>query len=99
LRFWLRRSNRIWTELAPPLIAHHFARKIRDAIGWQSSAVPSAIDRDLGDAIDAGKLTSAEVVIIIDEANLPSFSSLDFSCYPTKSHIGEGIKLMKTDRN
>jgi hypothetical protein len=65
----------------------------------ESSAVASAIDGDLGDAIDAGKLTSADVVTIIDEANLPSFSSLDFSCYPTKSHIGEGIKLMKTDKN
>jgi len=89
----------IWAELAPPLIAHHFAKKIKDARGWQSSAVASAIDGDLGDAIDAGKLTSADVGTIIDEANLPSFSSLDFSCYPTKSHIGEGIKLIKTNKN
>jgi|GEM_PF-2879063 hypothetical protein len=89
----------IWAELAPPLIVHPFAKKIKDARGWQSSAVASAIDGDLGDALDAGKLTSADVVTIIDEANLPSFSSLDFSCYPTKSHVGEGIKRMKTDRN
>lgn len=89
----------IWTELAPPLIAHHFARKIKDARGWQSSALASAIDGDLGDAIDAGKLTSAGVVTIIDKANLSSNSRLDFSCYSTKSHIGEGIKLMKTDKN
>jgi hypothetical protein len=83
----------------PHHFAHHFAKKIKDARGWQSSAVASAIDGNLGDAIDAGKLTSADVVTIIDEANLPSFSSLNFSCYPTKSHVGEGIKLMKTDRN
>jgi hypothetical protein len=42
--------------LGPPPIARDFARRIREAIGYNSPAVASAIERELSEVIDAGQL-------------------------------------------
>jgi hypothetical protein len=39
--------------LAPPPLARDFARRIREAIGYQSPAVAGAVQADLDRAIDA----------------------------------------------
>jgi hypothetical protein len=43
-------------------IAHHFAKRIKDAIDWNSPGVALGIDCDLEDAIDRGELVAADVV-------------------------------------
>ena len=47
-----------------------------EAIGYQSSAVASAIDENLEDAIDAGELTSAELLAAVGEAQFAEFKRL-----------------------
>ena len=62
--------------LAPPPVARDFARRIRESSGYNSPAVAGAIQTDLVRAIDAGKVTSAEVVAFVARRNLQSFSGL-----------------------
>jgi hypothetical protein len=40
--------------LGPPPLVREFGQRIRDAIGYQSPAVASAIQTDLNRALDAG---------------------------------------------
>lgn len=86
--------SQIWAELtpierqqfqellAPPPLARDFARRIEEAIGYQSSAVASAIDGNLEDAIDAGELTSAELLAVVGEAQFAEFKRFVSSPVP-----------------
>ncbi|MEG4213022.1 hypothetical protein [Microcoleus sp. S13_B4] len=58
------------------MIARDFARRIREAIGYNSPAVAVAIEEDLESAIDFGKLTSAEVVAVCGKAQFAEFQRL-----------------------
>jgi hypothetical protein len=62
------------TDVIP--IAHDFARCIKEAIGYNSPAVASAIQNNLDKAIDAGKLTAAEVVVVVGAADFAEFDRL-----------------------
>ena len=62
--------------LGPPPLVREFGQRIRDAIGYQSPAVASAIKRELSEAISAGKLTSADVLAIIGATEFARFERL-----------------------
>ncbi|MEG4582980.1 hypothetical protein QUA71_25695 [Microcoleus sp. MON1_C5] len=57
-------------------LAREFGRRIYEAIDYQSSAVASAIDGNLEDAIDAGSITVADVLAIVGVAELAEFDWL-----------------------
>jgi hypothetical protein len=57
------------TLLAPPPLAREFAKRISEAIGYNSPAVASAIQTDLNRALDAGQLTAADVVGVVGVGN------------------------------
>jgi hypothetical protein len=58
------------------LIARDFANRIFEAISYKSPAVASAIQNNLDEAIDAGKLTSAEVVAVVGDVQFGEFKRL-----------------------
>lgn len=62
--------------LGPPPIARDFARRIREALGYNSPAVAGAIQNNLDDAIDAGNLTAADVVAVVGKAEVAEFDRL-----------------------
>ena len=62
--------------LGPPPIARDFAKRIREAIGYQSSAVAGAIQNNLERAIDAGIVTAAEVVAVVGAGDFAEFDRL-----------------------
>jgi hypothetical protein len=62
------------TDVIP--IARDFANRIFEAISYKSPAVASAIQNNLEEAIDAGKLTSAEVVAVCGKAQFAEFKQL-----------------------
>lgn len=62
--------------LAPPPLARDFAKRIREAIGYNSPAVASAIQNNLEDAIDAGIVTVAEVLAVVGAAEFGEFDRL-----------------------
>ena len=62
--------------LALPPVARDFAKRIREAIGYQSPAVASAIQNNLEDTIDAGKVTAADVVAVVGAAEFVEFDRL-----------------------
>jgi hypothetical protein len=64
------------TLLAPPPLAREFAKRISEAIGYQSPAVASAIETDLNRAIDAGQLTTADVLAVAGVAGFAEFDRL-----------------------
>jgi hypothetical protein len=57
-------------------IARDFANRIFEAISYKSPAVASAIQNNLDEAIDAGKLTSAEVVTVVGDVQFGEFKRL-----------------------
>jgi hypothetical protein len=57
-------------------IACDFARRIREALGYQSPAVAGAVQSDLERAIDAGSLTAADVVAVVGAAEFAEFDRL-----------------------
>ncbi|MEG4589360.1 DUF3854 domain-containing protein [Microcoleus sp. MOSTC5] len=59
------------TLLEPPPIAREFAHRIKESIAYKSSAVAAAIEGDLSEAIDAGKLTYPHVEEELPVASLP----------------------------
>lgn len=63
-------------QTAPPPLAREFARRIREAIGYQSPAVARAIKRDLDRAIDAGQVSVAEVLAVVGAAGIAEFDRL-----------------------
>ena len=77
---------RIWAALTPieqqqfqellAPIARDFAKRIREAIGYQSPAIASAIQNNLEDAINAGKLTAADVLAVVGKAEFAEFDRL-----------------------
>ena len=62
--------------LGPPPITREFARRIREAIGYNSPAVAGAIQNNLEDAINAGKLTAADVVAVVGAGEFGEFDRL-----------------------
>jgi hypothetical protein len=62
------------TDVIP--IARDFANRIFEAISYKSPAVASAIQNNLDEAIDAGKLTSAEVVAVVGDVQFGEFKRL-----------------------
>ena len=66
--------------LAPPPIAREFARRISEAIGYNSPAVASAIERELSEVIDAGQLTAADVVGVVGDQQFLDFKELVARC-------------------
>ena len=62
--------------LGPPPLARDFAKRIREAIGYQSSAVAGAIQNNLEDAIDTGIVTAAEVVAVVGAGDFGEFDRL-----------------------
>jgi hypothetical protein len=62
--------------LGPPPLVREFAQRIRDAIGYQSHAVASAIERELSEAIDAGKFTAADVLAVVGETEFTRFKRI-----------------------
>jgi len=86
--------TKIWAELtlieqqqfqsllAPPPLAREFAKRISEAIGYQSPAVASAIQTDLNRALDAGQLTTADVMGVVGVAEFAEFDRLMGSPVP-----------------
>ena len=66
--------------LGPPPIAREFAQRIREAIGYQSPAVASAIQTDLERAIDRGELSAADVVAVVGDRHFLDFQELVARC-------------------
>ncbi|MEG4281069.1 AAA family ATPase [Microcoleus sp. MON1_C1] len=66
--------------LAPPPAAREFAKRIEEAIGYQSPAVASAINGDLNEAIDAGELVTADVVVVVGDRHFLEFQELVARC-------------------
>ncbi|MEG4409061.1 hypothetical protein [Microcoleus sp. MON2_D5] len=62
--------------LAPPSITREFARRIREALGYNSPAVATAIKRDLERAIDAGNVAAADVLAVVGAVELAEFDRL-----------------------
>ena len=62
--------------LTPPPLAREFARRISEAIGYQSPAVASAIERELSEAIDAGQFTETDVVAVVGETEFTRFKRI-----------------------
>jgi|GEM_PF-912069 len=68
------------TLLAPPPLAREFAKRISEALGYQSPAVASAIQTDLNRALDAGQLTAADVVEVVGDQQFLDFKELVARC-------------------
>ena len=64
--------------LAPP--AHHFANRIKQAIGWNSPGVALGISCDLETAIDRGQLVAADVVEVVSDRQFLEFQELVARC-------------------
>ena len=64
--------------LAPP--AHHFANRIKQAIGWNSPGVALGIDCNLEAAIDRGELSAADVVEVVGDQQFLEFQELVARC-------------------
>ncbi|MEG4293073.1 AAA family ATPase [Microcoleus sp. C2C3] len=62
------------TDVIP--IARDFANRIFAAIGYQSPAVASAIERELSEAINADQLTEADVVAVVGDVQFGEFKRL-----------------------
>jgi hypothetical protein len=66
--------------LAPPPITREFAKRIREAIGYQSPAVAGAIQTDLERAIDRGELSVADLVEVVGDRHFLDFQELVARC-------------------
>jgi len=73
--------------LGPPPITRDFAKRIREAIGYQSPAIASAIQNNLEDAIGAGKVTAADVLAVVGKAEFAKFDRLLGSDWNRKRSI------------
>ena len=62
------------TDVIP--ITRDFANRIFAAIGYQSPAVASAIERELSEAINADQLTEADVVAVVGDVQFGEFKRL-----------------------
>ena len=66
-------------ELLLP-IAHHFAKRIKQAHGWKSPGVAFGINCDLFDAIDRGEVVAADVVEVVGDRHFLDFQELVARC-------------------
>ena len=66
-------------ELLLP-IADHFAKRIKQAIGWSSPGVALGIDCDLEAAINRGELVAADVVEVVGDRHFLEFQELVARC-------------------
>jgi len=77
--------------LSDSSIAHNGAHRIKQAHGYQSRAVASAIEGDLDEAIDAGNITAADVLAVVGEAEFARFQQRE--SFPVEA--GKAIKTNK----
>ena len=66
--------------LAPSPLAREFACRIRETIGYQSSAVAGAVETDLERAIDRGELAAADLVEVVGDRHFLDFQELVARC-------------------
>ena len=66
--------------LGPPPLARDFAKRIREAIAWNSPGVALGIDCDLEAAIDRGELVAADVVAVVGDRHFLEFQELAARC-------------------
>ena len=66
-------------ELLLP-IAHHFAKRIKQVIGWKSPGVAFGINCDLEDAIDRDEVVAADVVKVVGDRHFLDFQELVARC-------------------
>ncbi|MBE9122592.1 hypothetical protein IQ269_17745 [Tychonema sp. LEGE 07199] len=73
-------QNQFRELLGPPPLACDFARRIREALGYNSPAVAGAIQTDLERVIDRGELVAADVAAVVDDRNFLDFQELVTRC-------------------
>lgn len=66
-------------ELLLPIV-DHFAKRIKQAIGWNSPGVALGIDCDLEAAINRGELVAADVVEVVGDRHFLEFQELVARC-------------------
>ncbi len=66
-------------ELLGP-IAHHFANRIKQALGWNSPGVALGIDSDLETAIDRREVVAADVMAVVGDRRFLDFQELVARC-------------------
>ncbi len=66
--------------LASPSITRDFAKRIKEAIGYQSPAVASAIQTDLERPIDRSELAAADLVKVVGDRQFLDFKELVARC-------------------
>ena len=66
--------------LAPPPIVQNFARRILEAVGWNSPGVAAGVDCDLQQAIDRGEFEEAELVAVVGDSPFLQFRELVARC-------------------
>ncbi|MEG5054542.1 MULTISPECIES: hypothetical protein [unclassified Microcoleus] len=66
-------------ELLIP-ITDNFAKRIKQAIGWNSPGVALGIDCDLEDVIDRGEVVAADVVEAVGDRHFLEFQELVARC-------------------
>jgi len=73
-------QNQYRELLAPPPILQSFARRILEAVGWNSPGVAAGIDCELRVAIDRGEFDEAELVGVVGDRNFLEFRELVARC-------------------
>lgn len=66
-------------ELLLPIV-DHFAKRIKQAIGWNSPGVALGIDCNLNEAINRGELVAADVVEVVGDRHFLEFQELVARC-------------------
>ncbi len=66
-------------ELLLPIV-DHFAKRIKQAIGWNSPGVTLGIDCNLNEAINRGELVAADVVEVVGDRHFLEFQELVARC-------------------
>jgi len=66
--------------LAPPPIVRDFARRILEAVGWDSPGVAAGLDCDLRASINRGEFEEAELVGFVGDSKFLQFRELVARC-------------------
>jgi hypothetical protein len=73
-------QNQYRELLAPPPIVQSFAKRILEAVGWQSPGVAAGVDCDLRASIDRAEFDEAELVGVVGDRNFLQFRELVARC-------------------
>jgi hypothetical protein len=73
-------QNQYRQLLAPPPIVQDFARRILEAVGYDSPGVAAGIDCDLRVALDRAEFEEAELVGVVGDRNFLQFRELAARC-------------------